>query len=861
MKIYFDDILINEDYYKSLTNTHNLFNGSFILGSTASNTFTLELDVLATSTTPEVIKITDNDEDYATLVIDKVEDVDKYTKSYKLTDKLVDLNYYYDASEFINQNGGSALTSEILADMCSKVGVEVDENINWINDIPVTWYDNTILAREYAGYIAEINAGYIFILPNGKLTIKQHKMTSKYTINVDDCENFTLGERHIISKVVYDNGIVKYEAGDDTGNTLYVDANNVFIVSQDQITKIYNSIVGFEFYSVETGNCPISKDVRAGDVITFVDGDNEYPTIANIDLSYNGGWNGGYSLDINTERQEETDTIGTNTKIKGIITRLNRDEAQLEVIATETDENSEKIGQLELDYEEINLKVSEITDFVKDVSNMGSITLENAAQNIINSLSIIGSISLLFGNDGQTYGAPVYFSDDLYFNDNLYFSTGVPLAEVLYPSSNLFGKNMNLIIEYQVTGEDGSITIQQDIIPLPFKYLNYMNSEIYDEFIVKNSIAKVIRRVGVNSDMQLYELPNEVVEELGELTINLHEGTNKIYMQCFTNAMLSAEYVTQNEFTDAFVTHSEFNAGLDITSTSIKQEVNAQIEGIDGEIQEINGSLELKLNTDDLTTEFNANVDKINLQGYTTVNEDFKINLDGTMEAKNGKFSGTVEASNIVGGTVEGTYISGGTINSSNITGNSLISIAASTGMPTVTMGLLANTNYGYIDISDAQGDLNINSNYIYTSGEIHCDGNSSIGENLDIFGNLTVFGTKNRAVKTKDNKVILLNAYETATPYFGDIGSNITDENGYCKIEIEDIFKETIELENYKVFIQECGDGKLYVKKHEDHFEVIGTPNLEFDWELKAIQKGYKDIRLKEAVIKGVEDEKNSNN
>lgn len=837
MKIYFDNVLINEDYYKSLTNTHNLFNGNFILGSTASNTFTLELDVLATSTTPEIIKITDNDEDYATLVIDKVEDVDKYTKSYKLTDKLVDLNYYYDASEFINQNGGSALTSEILADMCSKVGIEVDENINWINDIPVTWYDNTILAREYAGYIAEINAGYIIILPNGKLTIKQHKMASKYTINVDDCENFTLGERHIISKVVYDNGVVKYEAGDDTGNTLYVDTNNVFIVSQEQVTNIYNNIVGFEFYSVETGNCPINKDVRAGDVITFVDGDNEYPTIANINLSYYGGWNGGYSLDINTERQEETDTIGTNTKIKGIITRLNRDEARLEVIATETDENSEKIGQLELDYEEINLKVSEITDFVKDVSNMGSITLENVSQGEIKSLSISGSISLLFGNDGQTYGSPIYF------NDNLYFSTGVPLSEVLYPSSDLFGKNMNLVIEYQVTNEEGETTTEQEVIPLPFKYLNYMNNEVYDEFVVENSIAKVIRRVGVNSDMQLYALENEIVEELGELTILLRNGTNKIYMQCFTNAILSASYVTQNEFTDNFVTHSEFNAGLDITSTSIKQEVNAQIEGIDGEIQEINGSLELKLNTDELISELNASADVINLQSNRLIidSDNLQVAQDGTMTANN------IVATN-------GTF--SGNIESSNITGNSLISIEASTGMPTVTMGLLANTNYGYIDISDAQGDLNINSNYIYTSGEIHCDGNSSIGENLDILGNLNVYGTKNRAVKTSNNKVVLLNAYETATPYFGDIGSNKTDSNGYCKIEIEDIFKETIELDDYKVFIQECGEGHLYAKKYNEYFEVHGTPNLDFDWEIKAVQKGYKDVRLKEAIIKEINNE-----
>ena len=275
MKIYFDNVLIDEDFYVSLTNTHNLFNSNFMLGSTASNTFTLVLDITAVSSVPEVVKITENDEDFATLVVDKVEDVDKFSKSYKLTDKLVDLNYYYDASEFINQNGGSALTSEILADMCSNVGIEVDENINWINDIPVTWYDNTVTAREYAGYIAEINAGYISILPNGKLTIKQHNMASKYTINVDDCEDFTLGERHIITKVVYDNGIVKYEAGDDTGNTLYIDANNLYITSQEQITNIYNAINGFEFYSVETGNCPINSDIRAGDVITFVHSHNE----------------------------------------------------------------------------------------------------------------------------------------------------------------------------------------------------------------------------------------------------------------------------------------------------------------------------------------------------------------------------------------------------------------------------------------------------------------------------------------------------------------------------------------------------------------------------------------------------------
>ena len=611
MKIYFDNVLISEDYYKSLTNTHNLFNGNFILGSTASNTFTLELDVLATSVTPEVIKITDNDEDYATLVIDKVEDVDKYTKSYKLTDKLVDLNYYYDASEFINQNGGSALTSEILADMCSKIGVEVDENINWINDIPVTWYDNTILAREYAGYIAEINAGYIIILPNGKLTIKQHKMASKYTINVDDCENFTLGERHIISKVVYDNGVVKYEAGDDTGNTLYVDANNVFIVSQEQVTNIYNAIVGFEFYSVETGNCPINKDVRAGDVITFVDGDNEYPTIANIDLSYNGGWNGGYSLDINTERQEETDLIGNNTKIRGIVSRLNRDEAKLEVIATQTDDNTEEIGNLQVGFDEVKTEVSKVTNLIKETQSNNNLIIEDASANDLKSLSIKGQISLLFGNDGQTYGI-------------------VPLAEILYPSNTLFGKNMNLIVE-------GAEEIQT--IKLPFTFLNYINNEICDEFLLQDGKASVVRRVGINSNMEKYELEQEIIEDLGEVNITLFDSYNKIYLQCFDNAILSASYMIKNEFTDEFATKVELNSSLKQTSNSIIAEVNGTIDTVD---KDLNAKLELKVDTENLISEINASADVINLQSNRFIVEstNFGITQDGTLRSEAGKIGG-----------------------------------------------------------------------------------------------------------------------------------------------------------------------------------------------------------------------------
>ena len=631
MKIYFDNELINEDYYKSLKNDHNLFNSSFALGSTASNTFTLELDKNAvTNTNPNLVKITENDKDFATLVVDNVEEVDKDTLKYTLTDKLVDLNYYYDASELIAQKGGSAKMSEILADMCSKIGLEVDENINWIDDIDVTWYDNTILARDYAGFIAENNAGYIFILPNGKLTIRQHNMASKYDINIEDCEDVTIGEKHVITKVVYDNGTVKYEAGDDTGNTLYINSENVFIINQEQINKIYNSVKGFAFYSVSTENCPINEEVKAGDIITFIDGDNKYPTIATIDLEYNVGWFGGYSLEINTERQDETELIGNNNKIKSIVSRLNRDEATLEVISKQTDEHEEQIGKLEVGFNEISQEVSQITVPIQEVNGNGSITLENTSNTDLYTFSIKGNISLLFGNDGKQYGEPVFFSDNLYFNDNQVFSTGVPLAEILYPSSTLFGKNMNLIIEY----ED-----ETQVIKLPFTYLNYISQDVCDEFILQDGKASIIRRVGIDSNMQKYQLENEVIEDLGEFAITLKEGNPKIYLQCFDSAIYNASYMIKNEYTDIFATKVELSSSIEQTNKTITAEVNGKIDTLD---KELNAKIELKVNTTDLISEINASADIIRLTGNRIIidSELFKLSEDGKVEMLDASVNG-----------------------------------------------------------------------------------------------------------------------------------------------------------------------------------------------------------------------------
>lgn len=115
--------------------------------------------------------------------------------------------------------------------------------------------------------------------------------------------------------------------------------------------------------------------------------------------------------------------------------------------------------------------------------------------------------------------------------------------------------------------------------------------------------------------------------------------------------------------------------------------------------------------------------------------------------------------------------------------------------------------------------------------------------------GNLYCGGTKNRMVETEHFGTVLQNALETPTPTFEDYGEGILDESGMCRIYLEDKFIETIDTTTtYTVFLTKYGVGDIYVSDRQpDYFEVTGTPNLTFSWQLLATQRDYNSIRLDE--------------
>lgn len=224
----------------------------------------------------------------------------------------------------------------------------------------------------------------------------------------------------------------------------------------------------------------------------------------------------------------------------------------------------------------------------------------------------------------------------------------------------------------------------------------------------------------------------------------------------------------------------------------------------------------------------------------------------GNLSAAGGTFSGALQAAS---GTFAGILqAASGTFNGS-VTTASLIATGGHIDIATES----ANTSVIHLEYGNAYNEMapgysevgddtqashmfagsiespTVDGDRIYATDYFQCNGNAKI------FGDFEATGVKARRVDTKSYGNVMLYAYETAVPHFGDIGSGQIDDTGICYIALDDRFREAVEADyTYAVFLQAAGDGNVYVdKKMSDGFICKGTPGLKFDWEVKARQKG----------------------
>ena len=253
----------------------------------------------------------------------------------------------------------------------------------------------------------------------------------------------------------------------------------------------------------------------------------------------------GLEENIHTERPETSETDykkadTTDKKINKTNLIVDKQGQKIEGVISQIGDRSEKTTTITADIDGLNSKVTNIADLTNTVSGLKAITLENCVEGKLLELNIIGN-NTVFGNF-------LYPANDL------------------YPSDTLYPRGDSRII---VTDKDGN----KQVYELGVMDVLRQKNNVYDEYILKDGKAQVIRRI--NKDGSIKD--NEEIEDLGEYMIYLKEGTNEIEIQNYS-AQIRVKFALKSDYTDVFATRVEMNSEIKQTADSINLEVRKKVD-------------------------------------------------------------------------------------------------------------------------------------------------------------------------------------------------------------------------------------------------------------------------------------------
>lgn len=274
---------------------------------------------------------------------------------------MIKFEFNYDGSELISK--GEATLIQFAQDICNKAGVELGSTSFLNSDKKVSVYDNTVTAREYISYIAESAGCFACIDREGKLCFREFYQ-DETEISLEMFGEYKWGEEFKISKVSYEDGVRSFKFGDNTRNNLWINQENMYIVDEDQIQKIYNKIKDLTVNTFE-GKVIIDPAIDIGDKIV-INGKN---VIYQGEMSLEGRFIAQISSKIQIKQKEETTVKKESQKVvnRRVQSRINQAEGKIEQLVEETSENSKKITKHEQDINGITQSVSEVKTEIKTV--------------------------------------------------------------------------------------------------------------------------------------------------------------------------------------------------------------------------------------------------------------------------------------------------------------------------------------------------------------------------------------------------------------------------------------------------------------------------------------------------------------
>ena len=289
---------------------------------------------------------------------------------------------------------------------------------------------------------------------------------------------------------------------------------------------------------------------------TVAEVENKADNAQNTANSVNNNLTNNYYTKTQTDSEIQQTANTINLSIQQITTNINN-------IENEQEEQSNLITQISASLEGIEQTVSNIQNLTDTVQGEKTITLNNCVEGNVLELHILGNNEVF---------------EHLYPENNL------------YPSNTLYPHGDSRIV---VTTATNTTTYELGITEVLRK-----NGNTYDEYILENGEAKVIRRI--NSDGTIKS--NPTTENLGKFSINLGEGTNTITIKNYS-ATLNTRFAIQNDFTDIFATKVEMSSSITQTAEEINLEVRKKVDQ-DEIISTINQSAEqIQINANKISLE------------------------------------------------------------------------------------------------------------------------------------------------------------------------------------------------------------------------------------------------------------------
>lgn len=175
----------------------------------------------------------------------------------------------------------------------------------------------------------------------------------------------------------YENGVESFKFGDDTGNNLWLNQENMYFVDEDEVENIYNQVKDLEAYSFE-GKVVIDPALDVGDKIII----DERPVIYQGEADFQTRFIAQISSKISIKQKQETTVKTTSQKVlnRRVQSRIDEVEGKITTLVEETDKNSSKLTQVVQDIDGITQTVSSVEEQVDETNQNISQTNQKVTQ-------------------------------------------------------------------------------------------------------------------------------------------------------------------------------------------------------------------------------------------------------------------------------------------------------------------------------------------------------------------------------------------------------------------------------------------------------------------------------------------------